>query len=116
MHVLPASAPLTPFTVPYGQGQPSAPAKAHSIQHLIVVPQLPGGWWLYGEAGKVVPMSKQRVAQVSLLADGFSARIMQVAGESITFLVAPSSGILRAVPCADAATTLSCTAGACKCA
>ena len=116
LHVLPATAPLTPFDVPYGQGQPSAPAKAHSIQHLLVVPQLPGGWWLYGEAGKVVPMSKQRVAALSLLADGFTARVLTGEGESVSFLVAPSSGVLHAVPCAASATTLSCTAGACKCA
>ena len=110
------------FTVPTGQGQPSAPAAAHNIQHFTVVPQLPGGWWLYGEAGKVVPMSKQRVPSIALLADGFTATVLGAAGETggVPMLVAAPSagGKLSTVVCPSAAgatATLTCTAGACTC-
>ena len=117
------ASPAANFTVPAGQGQPSAPAAAHAIQHLIVTPQLPGGWWLYGEAGKVVPVSKQRVAALALLADGFSATILGAAGEAagIDMLVAAptAGGKLAPVHCPSApgaTATLTCTAGACNCA
>jgi hypothetical protein len=115
--VLPAANPRGALVVPRGQGQPSAPANAHSIQHLLVVPQLPGGWWLYGEAGKVVPMSKQRVATLALLGDGFAAAVQVVAGERVSMLVAGADGVLKAVPCTAAPlATLTCTQGACSCA
>ena len=111
------------FEVPYGQGQPSAPAGAHSIQHLVVLPQLPGGWWLYGEAGKIVPMSKQRVAEVVPGAAGFSATVLGSAGEAsgIDFWVsAPGAGgKLSAVHCPSAAGatyTLACSGASCTCA
>jgi hypothetical protein len=117
------SSPTATFTVPAGQGQPSAPAKAHNIQHFVVVPQLPGGWWLFGEAGKLVPVSHQRIASLATLADGFSATVLGAAGEpaGIDMLVAAptAGGKLAAVHCPSAAgatATLSCTAGACSCA
>jgi len=117
------ASPSATFTVPAGQGQPSAPATAHTIQHFIVTPQLPGGWWLFGEAGKVVPVSKQRIADIALLADGFSATVLGAAGEAagIDMLVAAptAKGMLAPVHCPSAAgatATLKCTAGACACA
>ena len=95
----------------------SAPAAALDIQHFTVIPQLPGGWWLYGEAGKVVPMSKQRVSDVALLADGFAATVRVVAGERVEMLVAAGAdGVLAGVACTAAPTaTLTCTQGACAC-
>lgn len=117
------SDPSATFTVPIGQGQPSAPAAAHNIQHFTVVPQLPGGWWLYGEAGKVVPVSKQRIADIALLTDGFTATVLGAAGEAagVDILVAAPSagGELSPVHCPSSAgstATLTCTAGACSCA
>jgi hypothetical protein len=106
------------FNVPAGQGQPSAPAKAHNIQFLTLVPQLPGGWWLVGEKGKYVRMSKQRVTAMAFLADGFSATVATAPGERVAFLVAPASGAVAEVACTNAASpaTLACTAGACSCA
>ena len=101
------SEPAAPFTVPRGQGQPSAPSRAHSVRHLTVVPQLPGGWWLFGEAGKVVPMSKQRVADIALFADGFAATVSGAAGEAggVTMLVAApdAKGVPAPVACPSAA-------------
>jgi hypothetical protein len=118
LSVLPAANPQAALIVPAGQGQPSAPAAAHAIQHLLVVPQLPGGWWLYGEAGKVVPMSKQRVSALALLQDGFAATLTVVAGERVQMLVAAGAdGVLNSVLCTAAPTaTLTCTQGACACA
>lgn len=95
------TAPDDAFVVPSGQGQPSAPKAALPIQHFTVMPQLPGGWWLYGEADKVVPMSKQRVSDVALLADGFSASVAGSSGEAaIVMLVAkPNSTQLEPITC-----------------
>jgi hypothetical protein len=115
------AAPSDTFVVPSGQGQPSAPAAAHPIQHFTVMPQLPGGWWLYGEAGKVVPMSKQRVPDITLLAEGFSATVLGAAGEAnVTLLVAvPGSTVLEPVTCPSgtpgASTTLSCSGSSSPC-
>lgn len=109
------------FVVPHGQGQPSAPAAAHSIQHFTVIPQLPGGWWLYGEAGKVVPMSKQRVPDIALLADGFSATVLGAAGEKAVpmLVVQPGGSALVEVACpsgvAGASSTLTCSSAAPSC-
>lgn len=114
--VLPTTNPHATFVVPQGQGQPSAPTGAHSIQYYTVLPQLPGGWWLYGEAGKVVPMSKQRVPALTFLKDGFSATVVVVPGEVVTFLVAGADGALKPYTCtASPTSTLACTGGACSC-
>ena len=116
------ASPTDAFVVPRGQGQPSAPSAAVPIQHFTVMPQLPGGWWLYGEAGKVVPMSKQRVPSITLLPGGFSATVLAATGEAaVTLLVAgPGSTVLVPVSCpsgtAGASSTLTCTATSCKCA
>jgi len=116
------TSPNASFVVPTGQGQPSAPQAAHDIQHFTAIPQLPGGWWLYGEAGKVVPVSKQRIADITLLADGFVATILGAAGEAagINMLVAAptAGGVFAPVHCPSAAgikAALTCTAGACTC-
>ena len=115
--VLPAANPRGALMVPAGQGQPSAPAAAHAIRHLLVVPQLPGGWWLLGEAGKIVPMSKQRVGALAILGDGFAAAVQVVPGERVAFLVAAADGALKEVACTAAPlATLTCTKGACSCA
>jgi hypothetical protein len=102
------------------QTQPSAPARAHPLSYTLLVPQLPGGWWLVGEKGKVVPVSRQRLSALAPLADGFSAVVATpVAGERVTFLLAPASGAVSEVACtvrAEGAATLRCTAGACTCA
>jgi hypothetical protein len=117
------TAPGDVFSIPQGQGQPSAPSGSHGIRYYVIVPQLPGGWLLYGEQGKVVPMSHQRTSDVKPLADGFTATVAS-AGETggVTMLVsAPSAaGVLSPVVCppkgpAPASSTLSCTAGACTC-
>jgi len=123
--VLPADGSKA-FTIPQGQGQPSAPATAHSVQHFVVVPQLAGGWWVYGEAGKVVGMSHQRVDHVlEVGTDGFSFDVIGSAGEpaGVTFLVSgpTDGGKLRGVTCPSVAgkvATLTCSAAtnACACA
>ena len=108
--------PTDIFTIPTGQGQPSAPAKAHDIFYFVGVPQLPGGWWLYGEAGKIVSMSKQRVPELTTLADGFSASVSIVDGESVTMLIAAADGHLKPTVCSTSpSSTLTCTAGSCSC-
>ena len=113
---------LSSFTIPHAQGQPSAPQGAHSIEHYIIIPQLPGGWWLFGEAGKVVPVSKQRIADLQVLADGFTATILgasgELAGVSILISAPGAKGALSPVLCPSVAqktATLTCTAGACTC-
>jgi len=105
------SAPNDAFVISCGQGQPSAPAAALPIKHYTVMPQLPGGWWLYGEAGKVVPMSKQRVTDIKLLADGFSATVLGAATEpAVVLLVAkPNSPLLEPVTCPSSASDMSYT-------
>ncbi len=107
-------------TLRAGQTQPSAPARALPISYTLLVPQLPGGWWLVGEKGKVVPVSRQRLSGFAALADGFSVAVATpVAAEAVTFLIAPASGAVAEVACAYSATgsaTLRCTAGACACA
>jgi hypothetical protein len=114
--VLSTSNPTAGFTIPGGQGQPSAPAAAHNIQYFVVIPQLPGGWWLYGEVGKVVPMSKQRVADLALFADGFSASILGSAGEAkVSMLVIQTNATLVACPSAAGKTALLTCRGAAPC-
>ena len=121
--------PATPFavvpsdgsiTVHAGQQQPSAPSHALPISYTTLVPQLPGGWWLVGEKGKVVPVSAQRLSAFAPLADGFSVSVATpVAAEAVTFLIAPASGKVAETACTYSATgaaTLTCTKGACKCA
>lgn len=107
------------FTVPAGQGQPDAPANAHAIQYWTLVPQLPGGYWLVGEKGKVVPMSKQRVTALTPLEDGFYATVLTPSSqEAVTFLIAPASGVVAEVICAfnpAGAATLQCSMSACSC-
>ena len=107
------------FTIPQGQGQPSAPSAALPIRYWIAAPQLPGGWFLFGEANKIVTISKQRISSFSLLADGFSATINVMLGETVTMLVAPSSGTTVAYACqynAQKLAVLTCSSGACACA
>jgi len=107
------------FTIPQGQGQPSAPSSALPIRYWILAPQLPGGWFLFGEAGKIVTMSKQRISSFSVLADGFAAVIDVVLGETVTMLVAPASGATVPYTCqynGGKRVVLACTSGACICA
>ena len=103
-----------------GQTQPSAPARALDVAYTTLVPQLPGGWWLVGEKGKVVPVSRQRLSAFAPLADGFSVAVATpAAGERVVLLVAPASGAVAEVACpfkAAGAATLRCSGGACACA
>jgi hypothetical protein len=111
------------FTIPTGQGQPSAPATAHSVRYYIVAPELPGGFWLFGEQGKVVTASHQRIYHfVQNAGDGFTATVIGSAGEpnGVTFLVAgpKDGGKLSPVVCPSAEgkmATLTCSAAADKC-
>ena len=111
------------FTIPTGQGQPSAPAAAHSLRYYIVVPELPGGFWLFGEQGKVVTVSHQRILHFTQNAgDGFSATVLGSAGEpaGVTFLIAgpQDGGKPGPVVCPSAAgktATLACSAASNKC-
>ena len=120
--VLPVPGAGETFTIPTGQGQPSAPAKALPIRHLVVVPQLPGGFWLFGEQGKVVTASHQRIFHFQQTADGFNATVLGSAGEpaGVVFLVAgpKDAGKLAPVTCPSAAgktALLACSAAADKC-
>jgi hypothetical protein len=110
------------FLIPFGQSQPSAPVKAANISYMAVVPQLPGGFFLYGAKGKVVGASHQVIADVTLLGgnDGFTATIVGSANENgfISILVAKGDGILFPVSCpssAGATSTLTCSASGGKC-
>ena len=102
-----------------GQQQPSAPASALPIAYVTLVPQLPGGLWLVGEKGKVVPVSKQRLSAFTPLDDGFTATVATpVADEAVTFLIAPASGVVSEVACtysASGSATLACVMGECSC-
>ena len=106
-------------TIPHGQGNPWAPATAKNIDFTLLVPELPGGWWLVGEKNKYVGMSKQRVTSLEPLADGFTADVLTpVASETVTFLILTSPNTPTDVACAYNAAgtaTLKCTAGACSC-
>lgn len=122
--VLPVPGAGETFTIARGQGQPSAPARALPIRYLHVVPQLPGGWWLIGDATKIVPASRARVANVLVTGAGFTAGIHGSAGEpagvDISF-VSPAGGGVQSVNCpskAGADATLACVTatGACSCA
>ena len=121
--VLVSGASNSSFSIPTGTAQPSAPAAALALQHLCVVPELPGGFWLFGEAGKIVPVSKQRIAGITLRGDGFEAAVLGSSGEpeGVEFLVAlpGGGGSLSSVLCPSSAgqtATLSCAlASGCGC-
>jgi len=113
------------FTVPVGQGQPSAPSAAHPIRYYVIVPQLPGGFWLFGENGKVVTVSHQRIYHFQPTADGFTSTVLGSEGESagIAFWIAgpKDAGVPKPVLCPSAAgksATLTCSAATdgCTCA
>lgn len=113
----------TSFTIMNGQGQPSAPPTAHTFRYYIAAPVLPGGWVLYGEAGKIVPMAQVRFTELHVADNGFTIIVNGSAGEpdGITVLVVPpGETVPQSVACPSVAgqsATLACTTGAgCKCA
>ena len=61
----------------------------------------PVRWLLFGEQGKVVPISKQRVAALQLTDLGFTATVMVMPGEKVTMLVAALDGTLFEVRTRD---------------
>jgi len=104
-----------------GQGQPSAPAAALPLQYFVLAPLLSGRcitplkqnrfpftscdtnarptpcffrWILFGEQGKIVTVSKQRIAALQLTQLGFTATVTLVKGERVTMLVAAVGGAL----------------------
>jgi hypothetical protein len=104
-----------------GQGQPSAPAAALPLQYFVLAPLLSGRyiaplkqnrflfafcgtnailtnfffrWILFGEQGKIVTVSKQRIAALQLTQLGFTATVVLVKGERVTMLVAAVGGAL----------------------
>ena len=114
------------FVIPQGQGQPSAPSRAHSIRYYITAPVLPGGWVLYGDASKIVTTSHQRIDHVRASPSGFSADVIGSSGEAagVTLWVSPpgASGALTiSVVCPSSAgnvAQLACisSTGKCTCA
>ena len=64
-----------PFLIPTGTAQPSAPVTAVPLRYYVAAPVLPGGWVLYGEAGKVVPMAAKRTSGLVASAAGFSVEV-----------------------------------------
>jgi len=121
--VLPVPGAGETYTIPVGQGQPSAPARALPIRYLHVVPRLPGGWWLLGDLTKLVPVSRARVADVFVsAATGFTATIHGSEGEPVGVVmsvVPPAGGAPLAVTCPSAAgvdVVLTCTTATGKCA
>lgn len=111
------------FIIPAGQGQPSAPSHAVPIRYYVAAPVLPGGWVLYGEAGKVVPASRLRWTGLQAGAGGFTATLAGAGGEGATLSVlvgAPGAAAgLTPVACptgAGVVATLTCATGAgCAC-
>jgi hypothetical protein len=111
------------FVIPQGQGQPSAPSRAHSIRYYIIAPVLPGGWVLYGDASKVVTTSHQRIDHVVPSTSGFTANVLGSSNESggITLWMSPPSAngaLTISVLCSSTAgsvATLSCDTTSSKC-
>jgi len=69
---------------PFSRGGPVL-----SFRHLIGVPRLPlgdGSLLLLGEAGKYVPVSRQRIAQMVIEDDLFVAKIEGAEGEQVAFV------------------------------
>ena len=58
-------------------------------------------WLLFGEQGKIVTISKQRVAALQLTDLGFTATVMVMPGEQVTMLVAALGGALFEVRTRD---------------
>ena len=58
-------------------------------------------WLLFGEQGKIVTISKQRVAALQLIDLGFTATVMVMPGEKVTMLVAALDGTLFEVRTRD---------------
>jgi len=113
-----------PLTIAMGTAQPSAPAAALPIRYFVAAPVLPGGWVLYGEAGKVVPMAAKRTSGLNATASGFSVRVAGAVGaqnepSGVAFWVLPPAATVPvAVRCpASEASVLSCTTAtnACAC-
>ena len=116
-----STTPGSTYSIPEGTAQPESPAGAHRIRYDVWAPVLPGGFVLYGETGKIVTMSRQRIAGLTTTATGFSASIRGYYGEkSVTYLtgkagvsgvtsvVCPSgAGVMATLAC-DAATGCSC--------
>lgn len=112
-----------PLTIPVGSAQPSAPAAALPIRYLVAAPVLPGGWVLYGEAGKIVPMAAKRTSRLVVGAGGFSVDVAGAAGAQneaagVTFwTLQPGAALPIAVHCpAAASSVLSCTTATRSCA
>ena len=61
----------------------------------------PVRWLLFGEQGKIVTISKQRVAALQLTDLGFTATVMVMPGEKVTMLVAALDGTLFEVRTRD---------------
>lgn len=117
----PLLTPAAPFVVPHGQGQPNAPAAAHSIRYYVLAPVLSNGWILLGEIHKVATMSAQRSSGMSVTANGFSLQVSTAAGETaVTYAaIAPNTnGVVMTVNCnvsGGASATLTCSGTTCSC-
>lgn len=112
-----------PFLIPTGTAQPSAPVTAVPLRYYVAAPVLPGGWVLYGEAGKVVPMAAKRTSGLVASAAGFSVEVAGASGgqneaAGLDFwVIPPGAGAPVAVHCAAAATsTLACQTATLSCA
>lgn len=123
-----------PLVLQPGQGVPGAPADAVPTRYAVLAPVLPAsGWVLYGDVGKAVPASRQRLANLTDAAGGFDVVVASSSAEAaVTLAVVPPAGspaaaALRAnaagvatvtcAPVGGADVTLSCrTQGGCTCA
>ena len=81
---------------------------------------LPGGWVLYGEAGKIVTASGQRILGLTPTADGFSASVKGYFGESTTSFIVGRAPVAttQTVTCPSGegvVASLACNAAGCTC-
>jgi hypothetical protein len=118
------------FTIPLGQGQPSAPAAAYTLRYYIAAPVLSTAgssvsWAVAGEVDKFATMSAQRVSSVSADQSGLSVALALGVGESpLSYAVAVSAGssgswTMLSVTCTPAAgqmaMTLMCSSATSSC-
>ena len=66
-----------------GTGQIAASTECYPAQWRVVAPVLPNGWVVTGEVGKLMPVSRQRIAALSTRADGVDLHVLGAPGEVV---------------------------------
>ena len=83
-------------------------------------PVLPGGWRLYGELHKVVPISSTRIKALTASVDALTVVLSGGPDEVVWLaLIMPGASTVTTQPCVITSTTreavLTCTPGKCSC-